>query len=112
MASSPQAGCEGAKLAVFMACFAIGEDSVRSIIVGAAALLSAAVGAVSAQAAPPPGPDVQHIMVIIAVSPSSTNGVQLTYLTFPSERACQAAAEIFAKPADNVTVVARCAPAK
>jgi hypothetical protein len=51
-------------------------------------------------------------MIIIAVVPSSTNGVQMTYLTFPSERACLAAAEVFAQPVDKVTVVARCAPAK
>jgi predicted permease len=91
-----------------------GGNSVRSIITGAAVLLSAAVGAVSAQAAPQaaPGPDVSQIMVIIAVAPSSTNGVQMTYLTFPSERACLAAAEVFTKPVDHVTVVARCAPAK
>jgi hypothetical protein len=84
---------------------------VRSIAISAAALLFAAAGPAHAQTAPP-APDIQHIMVIIAVAPSSTNGVQMTYLTFPSERACKAAAGIFAQPVDGVTVVARCAPAK
>lgn len=86
----------------------------RSTIASAAALIFAAAGPVSAQAAPPaPGPDIQHVMVIITVAPASTtNGVQMAVLTFPSERACKAAADVFGQPVDGVTVVARCAPAK
>lgn len=85
----------------------------RSIIVGAAVLLFAAASPAVAQAAATPGPDISHVMVIIAVSPTSTtNGVQLAVLTFPSERACTAAAAVFGQPVDGVTIVARCAPAK
>jgi hypothetical protein len=83
---------------------------VRSITVGAAALFFAAAGPAFAQAATP---DVSHVMVIIAVSPTSTtHGVQMTVLTFPSERACTAAAAVFGQPVDGVTIVARCAPAR
>jgi hypothetical protein len=82
-------------------------------VASAAVLLFAAVGAISAQAEPlTPGPDVQHVMVLITVVlPDTANGVRLAVLTFPSERTCLAAAEIFAKPVEHVTVVARCAPA-
>jgi hypothetical protein len=81
---------------------------VRSIIASSAALLFAA--AVSAQAAPPT-PEVRHVMLLITVAPTDTAySVRLSFLHFPSERACLAAAEIFAKPVENVTVVARCAP--
>ena len=82
----------------------------RSITVGAAALFFAAAGPAFTQAATP---DVSHVMVIIAVSPTSTTqGIQMTVLTFPSERACSAAAAVFGQPMDGATVVARCAPAK
>jgi hypothetical protein len=85
---------------------------VRSIVVNTAALLFATVGYASAQAAPP-GPDIQHVMVIIVTSTtSSANGVQLTYLTFPSQHACEAAAAVFGQPVEGAHVVARCAPAK
>jgi hypothetical protein len=87
------------------------RNCVRSIIASSAALLFAAATAVSAHAAPPP--DVRHVMILITIAPtSSTNGVRLAVLHFLSERACLAAAEVFAKPVENVTVVARCAPAQ
>jgi hypothetical protein len=83
---------------------------VRSITVGAAALLFAAAGPSFTRAVTP---DVSHVMVIIAVSPTSTtHGVQMTVLTFPSERACTAAAAVFGQPVDGLTIVARCAPAR
>lgn len=82
----------------------------RSIIVGAAVLLFASASPVTTRAATP---DVSHVMVIIAVSPTSTtHGVQMTVLTFPSARACTAAAAVFGQPVDGVTIVARCAPAR
>jgi hypothetical protein len=85
---------------------------VRSIVVNAAALLFVAAGHGFSQAAPP-SPDVSHYMVIIATSTASaTNGVQMTVLTFPSERACAAAAAVFGQPVDGAKVVARCAPQK
>jgi hypothetical protein len=85
---------------------------VRSIIASFAALLFAAATAVSAQAAPPT-PEVRHVMLLIMVVPTDTaNGVRLGVLHFPTQRTCLAAAEILAKPVENVTVVARCAPAQ
>jgi hypothetical protein len=54
-------------------CSAIGEESVRSTIANAAVLLFTAVGTVSAQTAPSK-PDVEYVMVLIAVAPTSTTG--------------------------------------
>jgi hypothetical protein len=59
----------------------------------AAAIFLAVGGNASAQAVS--RPDVSHYMVIIATSISgSAAGVQMATLTFPSERACMAAAAI------------------
>lgn len=83
----------------------------RSIVVCAAVMLLAVGGHASAQAAA--GPDISHYMVIIATSTSNAaTGVQMTTLTFPSERACVAAAAVFGQPAAAANVVARCAPVK
>jgi hypothetical protein len=82
----------------------------RSFVVAAGAIMLGLVG-LSAKAAP--GPDISHYMVIIATSTSSsTSGVQMTTLTFPSERACTAAAAVFGQSAPGANVVARCAPVK
>ena len=82
----------------------------RSIAVGAAAILLAVCGNASAQAA---ALDVSHYMVIIASSTSGgPPGIQMTTLNFPSERACTAAAAIFGQSTTSVNIVARCAPQK
>jgi hypothetical protein len=83
----------------------------RLIVVCAAAIFLAVGGNASAQAAS--APDVSHYMVIIATSISgSVAGVQMVTLTFPSERACVAAAAIFGQSTAGANVVARCAPQK
>ena len=83
----------------------------RSIIVCAAAMSLAVSGDASAQAAS--GPDIPYYMVVIASSTSGTSaGVQMSTLTFPSERSCVAAAAVFGQSTASVNVVARCAPRK
>jgi len=82
----------------------------RSFVFGAAAIILT-IGRWSAMAAPMP--DISHYMVIIATSTSgSATGVRMRTLTFPSERACMAAAAIFAQPVPGANIVARCAPIK
>ena len=82
----------------------------RSFVFTAAAIILA-IGHSSGQAAP--SPDVSHYMVIIVTSTSgSVDGVRMTTLSFPSERACTAAAAIFAQPFTGANIVARCAPVK
>ncbi len=84
----------------------------KSILVSIAIVLFAAIGLAPAKTAAIE-PDISHVMVIIAVSPTSTtHGIQMSVLHFPSERACKTAADVFGKPVEGVTVVARCAPAK
>jgi hypothetical protein len=83
----------------------------RSFAVHAAAMFFAICGTATAQAAPVP--DVSHYMVIIATSTSgAAYGIQVTTLTFLSERACVAAAAIFGQSTPGANVVARCAPLK
>jgi hypothetical protein len=80
-------------------------------VISAAAIFLAISGNASAQAAPVP--DISHYMVIIATSTSSAAaGVQMTTLSFPSERACVAAAAVFGQSTPSVNVIARCAPQK
>jgi hypothetical protein len=89
----------------------IREVTMRLIVVSAAAIFLAIGGNASAQTAP--RPDISHYMVIIATSTSGGNaGVQMSTLTFLSERACVAAAAIFGQSTAGVNVVARCAPQK
>jgi hypothetical protein len=84
---------------------------VRSIIACATTLLVAATVGASAQAAA--GPDISHYMIVIVSSTTSTtNGVQMTVLTFPSKQSCEAAAAVFIQPVEGARVVARCAPQK
>jgi len=83
----------------------------RLIVACAAAIFLAVGGNASVRAAS--GPDVSYYMVIIATSISgSAAGVQMATLTFPSERACMAAAAIFGQSTAGANVVARCAPQK
>jgi hypothetical protein len=83
----------------------------RSFAVHVAAAFLAICGNTNAQAAA--APDISHYMVIIAAPTSSAAiAVQMTTLTFPSERACVAAAAIFGQSTASVNVVARCAPLK
>ena len=74
----------------------------------AAAMFLTAGGNASAQAIVP---EISHYMVIIATSTSAgAANIQMTTLTFPSERACAAAAAIFGQSTAGANVVARCAP--
>ena len=83
----------------------------RLAVVSSAAIFWAIGGNAWAQAAP--ARDISHYMVIIATSTSGgTAGVQMSTLTFPTERACLAAAAIFGQSTAGVNVVARCAPQK
>ncbi len=83
----------------------------RSFAVYAVATFFAVCGNAAAQAAFTP--DISHYMVIIATPTSGTaTSVQITTLTFPSERACVAAAAVFGQSTADVNVVARCAPQK
>lgn len=83
----------------------------RSIVVGTAAMFLAVGAHVPARAVFVP--DVSHYMVIIATPTSGAAiSVQMTTLTFPSERACVAAAEVFGQSTATVNVVARCAAQK
>jgi hypothetical protein len=87
------------------------ELTMRSFAVHAVATFFAICGNANAQAAALP--EVSHFMVIIATSTSgAASGVQMTTLSFPSERACVAAAAIFAQSTPGANVVARCAPQK
>jgi Cu/Ag efflux pump CusA len=87
------------------------ELTMRSFAVHAVAMSFAICGNANAQAAAIP--DISHYMVIIATSTSgAASGVQMTTLSFPSERACAAAAAIFAQSTPGANVVARCAPQK
>jgi hypothetical protein len=83
----------------------------RSLVFNTAALMSLAITAnAAAQAA---GPDTSHYMVIIATATSGgTPGIQMTTLSFPSEKACLAAATIFGQSTPGANVTARCAPQK
>jgi hypothetical protein len=104
--------CEAAKLAVWVFSHQ-GGNTVRSTVASAAFLLFAAVETSSAQTTSlTTGPEVRQVMVLMAVGPNVARGSQTAVLTFPSERACRIAAEIFAKPVLNVNVIARCAPAR
>lgn len=84
----------------------------RSLAVHATAMMFFAIcGNATAQAAT--APDVSHYMLIIATSTSGgASGVQMTTLSFPSERACVAAAAIFGQSVPGANVIARCAPQK
>jgi len=82
----------------------------RAIVISAATMFLAIGSGASAQVR---RPDISHYMVIIATATSgTTSGVQMTTLTFPTERACVAAAAIFGQSTASVNVVARCAPQK
>jgi hypothetical protein len=86
------------------------EVAMKSLMI-AAGIIMLTLGGLSAKAAP--GPDISHYMVIVATSTSSsTSGLQMTTLTFPSERACTAAAAVFGQSAPGANIVARCAPVK